>query len=228
MAQELVLKTETRKDTGSKSAQRLRKKGKTPAVVYGHGREPVSIALDTHDFVEGLHHGHRVMDLQMDDGSQTVMVKDLQYDYLSKFVIHADLIRVDVTERVNVEVPVQFKGEPKGAEQGGILEPQTDSIEVECVVTNIPENLIVSVQEMEIGDSILAKDVELPAGIKLVSDPEFLVAICSYVEEEKTTEELEEEMPEAPEVIGAEQEEQEEEQPEAKAQPEEKPEQKEE
>jgi large subunit ribosomal protein L25 len=210
MAQELVLKAENRENTGTKNAQRLRQEGKMPAVVYGHGKDPVSIILDTHDFVEGIHHGHRVMDLEMPEGKATVMIKDLQYDYLSRFIIHADLIRVDVTERVTVEVPIELKGEPKGTqEEGGILEPQADAIEIECVVTNIPESLPVSVDEMELGDSLLAKDVKLPSGVKLVSDPEFLIAVCRFVEEEKTTEELEEEMPEAPEVIGEEKEEEE-------------------
>ncbi|MFC1738527.1 50S ribosomal protein L25 [Planctomycetota bacterium] len=197
MAKTLLLEAEIREQVGSKSAAGLRKQGRVPAVVYGHKKEPTAISLNAHDFVEGLHHGRRLMDIQMGDRQEKVLVKELQYGPLGKDVIHADLLIVDVTERVQVAVRLEFKGQPKGAEEGGILETHTDSLEVECLVTNIPEVLLVSVKEMEIGDALHAQDVELPAGVKLISGPEILLATCRVVTEEVAEEvEVEEELAE--------------------------------
>ena len=122
MTDTVELKAELRDRAGTKAAARLRREGKLPAVVYGHGQEPVSIAVDAHDFVEGLHHGHRIFNFVMPTGAQTLLVKDLQYDHLGKDVIHADLVRVNLNERVVVEVPVELRGTAKGTHEGGIVE----------------------------------------------------------------------------------------------------------
>ena len=198
----LILKAEIREQTGSSAAAKTRQQGLIPAVVYGHKKEPVTIALNEHDFVEGLHHGHRLFDIQTGNETQKVIVKDLQYDYLGKNIIHADLIRVDVTETVQVEVPLELKGTAKGAEEDGIITQHLNALEVGCKVTNIPEVIIVSVKQMEIGDTYHASDIELPEGVELESDPEMLVVSCSQVAEEQEPEEGEEETPAAPEVIG--------------------------
>lgn len=202
MEEVLRLKADIRERTGSKAAVKARQQGRIPAILYGHKREAIALSLDAHDFTEGLHHGHRLMDLQIGKRRQKAIVKDLQYDYLGKEVIHADLVRVDVTETVRVTVPIELKGTASGAEHGGILEEHADHLEVECKVTDIPESIVVSVKQMEVGDALHARDIELPEGVKLVSDPEMLMVTCSMVAAAKTTEELEEEVPTAPEVIG--------------------------
>lgn len=202
MEKTLVLKAEIREHSGSGQAAKVRKNGRIPAIIYGHKEEPVSVSLDAHNLVEGLHHGHRVFDIQIGKKKETTMVKDLQYDHLGRDVIHVDLMRVDVTETVRVEVPIELKGTPKGAQEGGIIEEHADHLEVECRVTDIPESIVISVKEMEVGDSLHASDAELPSGVKLVSAPTTLLAICSIVAAAKSTEEIEEETPAAPEVIG--------------------------
>ena len=202
MGKALRLKAEFRKQTGSKAAVRVRQQGQIPAIVYGHKREPVAISVNAHDFVEGLHHGNRLMDMQIDNKPQKVIVKDLQYDHLGKDIIHADLMRVSVTEMVTVTIPVELKGTAKGAEGGGIIQEHMDRLEVECKVTDLPESIVVSVKDIDVGDSLHARDVKLPDGVKLASDPEVLILTCSLVAAAKSTEELEEEAPAAPEVIG--------------------------
>jgi len=202
MGKALRLKAEFRKQTGSKAAVRVRQQGQIPAIVYGHKREPVAISVNAHDFVEGLHHGHRLMDMQIDNKPQKVIVKDLQYDHLGKDIIHADLMRVSVTEMVTVTIPVELKGTAKGAEGGGIIQEHTDRLEVECKVTDLPESIVVSVKDIDVGDSLHARDVKLPDGVKLASDTDILILTCSLVAASKSTEELEEEAPAAPEVIG--------------------------
>lgn len=202
MEKELLLKGQLREHAGSKHAARLRAAGRIPAIVYGHKKEPVAISLDAHNFVEGLHHGRRVMDVQIGGKKQKLMVKDLQYDHLGRDVIHADLMRVDVTETVKVTVPVELKGTAKGTHEGGIIEAHTDGLEVQCMVTDIPESIVVPVKELDVGDALHAADVELPDGVKLMSSLETLLVTCRLVAAAKSTEELEEEVPAAPEVIG--------------------------
>ncbi len=202
MEKELVLKAEVRERMGSKTAERLRAKGRIPAIVYGHKKEPVAISLNAHDFTERIHHGHRLFDIRVGKKTEKMILKDLQYDYLGKDVIHADLMRVDVTELVKITVPIELKGAAKGTHEGGIIEGHLDSLEIECKVTDIPEVIVVSVKEVGVGDAVHAGEIELPEGVKLVSAPSTLLVTCHLVAAAKSTEELEEEMPVAPEVIG--------------------------
>jgi large subunit ribosomal protein L25 len=202
MEKSLLLKAEIREQTGSGHAVQVRKSGRIPAVVYGHKEEPVAISLDAHTLVEGLHHGHRVVDVQIGKKQEKMIVKDLQYDHLGRNIIHVDLMRVDVTEAISVSVPIELKGVAKGTHEGGIVEVHTDHLEVECMVTEIPKSIVVNVKEVGVGDTLHASDIELPAGVKLVSEPTILLVTCSVIAEVKTTEELEAETPAAPEVIG--------------------------
>jgi large subunit ribosomal protein L25 len=197
------LKAEVRQHRGSKDSAGLRKQGRIPAVVYGHRKEPVAISLDSHAFIEELHHGHRLMDIQLDKKPEKMLVKDVQYDHLGKEIIHADFMRVDVTEMVQVTIPIELKGPAKGTHEGGMVEVHADQLEVECRVTEIPERISVSIKEMDLGDALHARDIQLPEGVKLISPPELLLATCNVVAAAKSTEELEAEMPVAPEVITA-------------------------
>jgi len=201
MAKTLQLTATIRENTGSKAAAKERKQGRIPAIVYGHKKEPVAISLDAHNLVKGLHHGHRLMDVQVGKKSQKMLVKDLQYDYLGKDIIHVDLMRVDITETVKVTVPIELKGTAKGTHEGGVISEHTDHLEIECQAANIPESIVVTVTDMEVGDTLHAKDIELPPAATLSSSPEILLVTCSLVAAAKAAEELEEEEPIAPEVI---------------------------
>jgi large subunit ribosomal protein L25 len=210
MNKTLSLEAQLREHTGSKASARLRKQGQIPAVVYGHKQDPVAIVLNGHDFAEGLHHGHRLMDIKVGGKVQKMIVKDLQYDYLGRHIVHADLMRVDVTETVRITVPIELKGTAQGTHEGGIIEGHADHIEIECLVTNMPETIVVSIKELGVGQSIHAGEVALPDGVTLVSPSETLLVACHVVTAAPTTEELEEEAPTAPEVIGEKKEEAEE------------------
>lgn len=202
MEKTLLLKAQKREQTGSKHAVKVREQGRIPAVVYGHKKEPIAISLNTHDLVEGLHHGHRLADVQIGRKRETTLIKDLQYDYLGKDIIHVDLMRVDVSESVKVTVAIELKGTAQGTHEGGIVEEHVDRLEIECKVTDIPESIVVSVKDVGVGDTLHAGDIELADGVRLVSDPSTLLVTCSLVAAAKSTEELEAEVPVAPEVIG--------------------------
>lgn len=200
MGKTLVLKADVREHTGRKAVQKIRRQGAIPAVVYGHKEDPVAISLNAHDFVEGLHHGQRLMDVQIGKKKEKIIVKEVQYDHLGKNVIHADLMRVDITESIRVTVPIELKGTAAGTHEGGIIETHAGHLEVECKATDIPEKIVVSVRDLHVGDAIHAGNVGLPDGVKLVTSAEMLLVTCHTVAV-KTTEQIEEETPAAPEVI---------------------------
>ncbi len=203
MAKTTLLKAEIREQTGTNAVQKVRKEGRIPAIVYGHKQAPVAISLDAHNFVEVVHHGHRLIEVQIDKKKEKIIVKDLQYDYLSKNIIHADLMRVDITETIKVNVPIELKsaGAAKGTHEGGIIEEHADQLEIECRATDIPETIVIPVKDIGVGDSLHASDITLPEGVKLLSPPDTLLVTCHLVAAAKTTEQVEEEIPTAPEVI---------------------------
>jgi len=205
MGKNLVLKTTKRETRGKKEAAKMRKQDLVPAIIYGHKKEAVAVSVNRHDFTEGLHHGHRLIDMQIGRKKETVIVKDLQYDYLGKDIIHADLMRVSTTETIKVNVQIELKGTAKGTHQGGIVEMLLDHLEVECKVTDMPEKIVVRVDDLDVGDSLHAGDIELPPGLKLFTAAEAVVLTCHLVAAAKTAEQAETEEPIAPEVIGEEQ-----------------------
>jgi large subunit ribosomal protein L25 len=204
MEKALLLKAEIREKTGKHATTQLREQKKLPATVYGHKQTPLAIALDFRDAIDGLHHGHRVVDLEIDGKKETVMFKALQYDHLGKDIIHVDLMRVNVTEVVKVVVPIVLKGIAEGSKEGGVIDEHVDRLEVECTVNNIPESISVSIKDIHLGDNLYAGDVKLPASLTLISDPKLLILGCSIVAAAKSAEDLvehEEEVPATPEVI---------------------------
>jgi len=201
MSDMISLKVEPREKGGSKIAARLRKTGKVPAVVYGHKKEPAWISLETRDFLKEVHLGRRLFTADLKDGKQALLLKDLQYDFMGSEVIHADFMRVDLNERVIVKVPLELRGQAKGAAHGGILDELLDHLEIECPVVEIPATIPVIVRDLEVGDTINAGQITLPANCVLKTDPRALVINCHEVVEAVAAEEVAGEAPATPEVI---------------------------
>jgi large subunit ribosomal protein L25 len=193
-----------RKTQGSRASRRLRQEGDIPGIVYGHGETPESIRLSTHDVEVALIHGERLLELDIDGKMQNVLIKDVQWDTFGQHILHIDLNRVDLDERVVVAVPVTLRGTPEGASEGGVLTQQFAEINVECTVRSIPEEFLVEVHEMNLGDQKFLRDIELPPGVTLEDDPEELLCQVRLIEEQAPAEE--EELPAMPTVIGEEEE----------------------
>ena len=201
-----LLSATKRERTGSRYSRRLRESGSLPAVVYGHKEEPVSIALDMHETLQLLKKGEKFFELDLDGTKEHVLLKDLSYGYLGDNILHADFARVNLDERVNVNVHLTFVGEAKGLKTAGaiMMHPVTE-LELNVLITNLPDHVEVDVSGMEVGDIIHASDVKLPLDtMKLESDADAIVAQIVMKATQSDDAESEEVSSEgaSPEVIG--------------------------
>ena len=180
-----------RERLGSRYTDRVRKQGGLPAVVYGHKEATLSVSLDAREALAHFHKGEKVFTLQIDGGSQTVLLKDLQFDHLGTNIIHCDLARVSLTDRVTVKVPVHLIGDAKGLKTAGaILMHPTNELDVECRVTDIPDFVEVEITELDVGHAITAREAKLPgADMKLKPDPHSILAQIVIQQELKVEEE---------------------------------------
>lgn len=175
-----ILTAKKRERIGSRYANRVRQQGGLPAIIYGHKEEPTPIALDARETINHILKGEKVFRIQMDGNgeAQTVLLKDVQYDYMGTKVVHCDLARVSLTDRVHVTVPVRLVGDAVGLKTAGaILLHPTGELEIECVVTEIPDHVEVSVTDLQVDQMITAGQVKLPSEtMRLLTDGHAVVA----------------------------------------------------
>ena len=199
-----VLKATTRTERGTRKARELRAEGLVPAVLYGHGEGTVSLTLNARELRFALRHGEKLIDVELDGKHENVLIKTLQWDTWGKEVLHLDLTRVNLDELVTVTVKITLLGTPVGVEAGGSLQQPMASMDIECRVDQIPEEIRIQVNELKVDDAIHLSDVELPEGAKLLGNPDALVCGVVTIAEEVEAEEGEEgEESDGPEVIGA-------------------------
>jgi large subunit ribosomal protein L25 len=181
LIKDITVTAEVRTSRGKNEARRTRRAGNIPAVVYGAYQDPISVAVNPREIVKIIRSStglNTIFKLAIAGGETTpVMIVDRQVDPIKSNLLHADLKRVDLTKRIRVSVPVFTEGEPAGVKvQGGLLEIITRSIEIECLPDDIPEKFVVSVSELMIGQARRASDVALSGSMKLVSDPQTVIA----------------------------------------------------
>ena len=163
---------DARESFGKGAARKLRAAGKIPAVLYGHGTDPRHLTLPAHQVGLIIRKANALLDLQIDGKGQLALVKDVQKDPVRQIIEHLDLIVITKGEKVQVEVPVHLNGEPF---PGTIADLDAKTLRLEVEATHIPENVVVSVEGLEEGTQIHAKDVELPKGAALLDEPELLI-----------------------------------------------------
>lgn len=173
-----VFHVSVREQTGSRNMQRLRRSGKVPAVLYGHGQPSVNLAIGNDEVKAMVRHGARVVDLE-GAVAEKAFVSELQWDAFGREVLHIDLARVSLDERVTVEVTVELKGEAEGVKAGGVLDHVTHTVEVECPVVAIPSKVILRVFELKLDGHLNADKIELPEGVTLVTDAETVIVTCA-------------------------------------------------
>lgn len=197
---ETKLVAETRTAFGKGAARKIRRDHKIPAVLYGHGTDPVHITLPGHETMLALKTANALLEIEIEGSTQLALAKDVQRDPIKPVIDHVDLVIVRRGEKVTVDVPVTTEGEA-GPETVVTVESQT--LELEVLATKIPESVVVSVEGLEAGTQVLASQVELPEGATLVTDEETLVV---NVTAQVTAEELEAELAEAEAEAGIERE----------------------
>ena len=181
MKQEITIIAELRDSRGKNEARRLRVGGKIPAVVYGARQESVAVAVSPKDLNRILRSksGHNTIfnvDIQGLENTP-VMIVDWQNDPVKANLLHADLKRIDLTQRIAVKVPVHTTGEPKGVKQeDGLLELVTREIEIECLPEEIPEDFVIDVVELMLGQSRRASDLVMTGSMQLLSPPDTVIA----------------------------------------------------
>jgi len=174
------LKSETRTETGKSGARRARRNGAVPAVVYGEGKPPETIALPQHEFRMAVDAGARVIDLAVGgNAAERVLLSEVQFDALGMNLIHADFRRMDPDHEITLAVPIDFEGAPKGLADGGVLTILTVTLEIRCLPRDIPERFVVDVSGMELNTTISAGSIPLPAGVKLAEDPHDTICTCA-------------------------------------------------
>ncbi|WP_439592194.1 50S ribosomal protein L25/general stress protein Ctc [Microbacterium sp.] len=167
---------ELRENFGKGFARRLRATGQIPAVIYGHGTDPVHVALPGHQVALLIRKANVVLELDVNGTEQLTLVKDVQKDPVHQIIEHIDLLVVKKGEKVQVDVPIVVLGEPFA---GTIANLDNATVALEVEATHIPENIEVDVEGLEDGTHITAGDLKLPKGASLVADAELLIVAIS-------------------------------------------------
>ncbi len=206
MSSEEKIKAEVRTEFGKGAARRIRRDGKVPAVIYGHGNDPVHLTMPGHDTMMALKHGgaNALLHIEADGKTLLALTKQVQVDPLKRALEHIDFVEVKKGEKVNVDVPIIVVGE---AEAGTLVVTENSTVELEAEATHIPEHIEVSVEGLTVGTLIHASDLVLPKGSILVTEAEAVIVNVAHA---PTAEEVEADIADGaapvsePTVVGAE------------------------
>src|SRR5437588_6135206 len=171
------------RDGGGKgSARKIRAQGLVPAILYGHGMEPVKVAIDDRDLYHVLHTeagANVLVDLQIGKDRHLAMPREIQRDHIRGRFLHVDFLVVRRDEKITVDVPVHLVGESHGVKEGGVVEHHLWDLKVECLPTDVPQSIEADITRLGIGDSLSVADLKPPQGAEILTPPE--EAIVSVV-----------------------------------------------
>ena len=193
-----VLQVEMRETRGKRNARRMRNAGTVPAVLYGHGGPVVSLSVPVEQLDSAIRHGSRVVELAgaVKEGA---LIQDLQWNTWGNEVLHVDFARVALDERVTVTLNLELRGEAPGIKEGGVVDHHLHEAEFECKAVDMPEKIEVTINSLQLNESIKIADLELPAGVTCLTDPEAMIVQC--IEPVEVSEEVAEAGEGEPEVI---------------------------
>src|SRR5437868_7243154 len=182
MSEQLTLSAETRERAGKGASRALRREGRVPAVVYGNNEEPLSVHLEEKALVKALSSGHFMNSVVMIDAGGTparTLPKDVQFHPVTDRPLHVDFLRISEHAKVHVDVPIHFVDEDKskGIKRGGVLNQVRHDLELICDAAEIPEEIVISLAGLDIGDSLHISAVALPKGVEsAITDRDFTIA----------------------------------------------------
>jgi large subunit ribosomal protein L25 len=190
------------KGTGTRVARRLRAMGRIPAVIYGHKKAVVPISLGRHDVLHMIKTPGHLADLDFGGTTETVLIRDVQWDHLGKEILHLDFSRVSAEEIIETEVAIELRGQAAGIAAGGILEHLVHSLSINCRAGAIPDSIKIDVSQLQVDQGIHVRDLTLPPDVTANADADvLLVHVVVRGTQEEETAEPEAESPTQPEVI---------------------------
>jgi large subunit ribosomal protein L25 len=206
MAQQANLQASTRRITGKGAARTLRREGKVPGVIYGHGRTPEAVTVDTtalNKMLVGISAATTIVDVVIDDRAPVkVLIREIQRDSLRPGqILHLDLYEIQAHEEITLEVPIHLVGIPDGVRNfGGVLDHSLREIEIEVLPADIPEHVELDVTALTIGHSLFVRDISIPKA-RILNDPDTPVCTVVAPRTEEAPAPAEEVAPAEPELI---------------------------
>jgi large subunit ribosomal protein L25 len=165
------------KGTGTRVARRLRKRGRIPAVIYGHKQDVVPVTLARDDVLRLVKTPGHLAELDLGGATtETVLIREVQWDHLGKEILHLDFARVDVEEMIDTEVTVELRGHPAGIAEGGVLEHLVRSVRIRCRAGAIPDSIKVDVSHLQVDQGVHVRELTLPPDVSVDAEPDVLLA----------------------------------------------------
>jgi large subunit ribosomal protein L25 len=164
------------KGTGTRVARRLRKEGLVPAVIYGHKQAVVPITVARDDVWKMIKSPGHLADLNLGETTETVLIRDVQWDHLGKEVLHLDFTRVSAEEMIDTEVVLELRGHAAGIAAGGILEHLVHTLRIRCRAGAIPDSIKADVSHLQVNDGLHVRELALPPDVVVRADPDLLLA----------------------------------------------------
>ena len=183
MAHLEVLEVKVRDTFGKRRIRRLRATGMVPANLYGHKQETVNLMIDEAAMKMILRRGHQIVKLT-GASSDEALIKEVQWNVWGNEILHVDFTRINANETVKATVPVVLKGDAAGLREGGVIETLIHEVEVECSAFNMPENIVISVTNLGLGQQITAADLKLPEGVTTDLAADTVMVVCVTKQEE--------------------------------------------
>ncbi|HLD29068.1 MAG TPA: 50S ribosomal protein L25 [bacterium] len=188
MDQEYVLNASKREHGKKSILTGLRKNGKIPAVLYGDdSKKNQTVSVVKKDLIKLMRRVHltsHIFNLSLEEKNIPVLVKEFQYDPATDEIIHADFIKISPKKDIVIDVPIEFSGKAPGLAKGGILEFISRSVKVRAIPSRLPEKIVVDVSNLDVGGAIMARDLPIPEGVKLLSDPATVIVTVVVPKEE--------------------------------------------
>jgi len=182
----VVLQAKSREKLGSAESRRIRKSGRIPAVIYGRSGAAVSIDLDSVEFIQstkGISES-TIVKVEVSGKSYDAFVKDTQRNIIDGKILHIDFYEVESGIALRAKVSLHLHGNPIGVREGGMLENPVHEIEIECLPKDLPEKIEIDISGLKVNQSLHVRDVPLAAGVKLLSNPDQVVALVKFAKAE--------------------------------------------
>lgn len=174
---------------GSQNTRRLRRNGHIPAILYGHGKENVPLAVPEGQVQQAIRQKARLIDLQ-GAVQESALIREVQWDALGNEILHMDLTRVSATEMVRIQVGLETRGTAAGVTAGGVVKLLIHTLEIECRADSIPDTIELNINKLELNQSLTVADLELPEGTQISLEPDTLLAQCVEATADADEEEL--------------------------------------